>query len=715
MALTKSVCGSRGIESLCTARLESQARRVTLCCLPFQAIPKPQGRPPGPRHSSRSSSSYNRQHSQPQQLPKSTSFIRNVKVCASSKGGSNGHVDSANAEQKDQGEGGESTNGEGNGRGPIYVEDGDRPPPGLAAAARQQSEPQIEPDGDHKMLAAVDMGTNSFHMVIVRADAKGRFQIVDVEKDDVRLGKGSMGFSIIHPDAEERAIAAMRRFQKIAKTRNASMRVVATSAVREAKNRRTYIRRVKEETGIDVEILSGKEEACLIYLGVLQALPVFEKTVLTVDIGGGSTEFVVGRQGEPLYATSLKLGHVRLTEQFLGSGNEPLQRSQIDDLRRHVRIMLADSGVLDAVSNRHFDVAIGSSGTIETIAEMIHANVEPEGVEGTEVDKKVADKKGRQFKEEEFTKEQLQAVVKKILKAKTNDQRAKIPGLQKQRADVIVGGAILLEEIFEAMNIDKMKVSPYALREGVIVDTLSQTIENFNQTPDIRRASILNLAARFNTDRRMDSAIHSADLAKQILWGMQTCRTGSQDCCTELALSLDDNDCFLMEAATMLHYVGMFVSHTGYHKHSYYLIKNNEHLLGFSPMEIEVIALLTRYHRKKVPSSKHEAFAELPPEIQTKFKAMCAIMRVAVALDRCDSSTVERVTVLQDLQSCVLAVTPKVDPDTGKAKDVSLEVWAATAELEFFNKVFKKTASIVIADMHDADQLDIEVSKSLSS
>lgn len=172
------------------------------------------------------------------------------------------------------------------------------------------------------ILAAVDMGTNSFHMVVVRADKQGRFQVMDSEKETVRLGSGSPDLSVITSDAEDRALATLKRFKILAESRNAKMRVVATSAVREAKNRRTFVRRVHDDVGLQVEVLAGMEEACLIYNGVLEALSVYNKTVLVVDIGGGSTEIILGNAGKPIYATSLKLGHVRQSEQFPSLGEE---------------------------------------------------------------------------------------------------------------------------------------------------------------------------------------------------------------------------------------------------------------------------------------------------------------------------------------------------------------------------------------------------------
>ncbi|CAK9190513.1 unnamed protein product [Sphagnum troendelagicum] len=558
------------------------------------------------------------------------------------------------------------------------------------------------------MLAAVDMGTNSFHMVVVRADKQGHFELVDTSKEDVRLGSGSPDISLITPDAEERALAVIKRFKQLAKMRNAEMRIVATSAVREARNRRTFVRRMLEVAGVEIEVLSGQEEACLIYQGVLQALPVYDKTALIVDIGGGSTEFVLGKAGKPLYATSLKLGHIRLSEQFLGLGRskEELKKEQIEELRRHIRVILADSGVIENVQSTQFEVAIGSSGTIESIEQMIHhtaLSTESQALDSTTL------------RDREFTADELGMVVKKVCKAKTIEQRMKIPGLPEKRADVIVGGSIILEEIFLALGIEKMKVSPYALREGVIVDTLAETFANYRPGFNIRRISVINLARKFNTDQRMVSAQHSARLAKEILEGLQTCKLGGRDCLSDVSLLLQDEDKELLEAATILHYVGMFINHKSYHRHSHYLIKNNEHLLGYSPLEIEIIALLARYHRKKVPTLKDEDFATLPEEVQKKVRAMCAVMRIAVALDRCDTNAIEHVHVYQQPESVMLAVVPAVD-SSGALRDVSLEVWAARTELPYFEKIFKRKPSIMVADENDLEFMNTDpVSFSLSS
>lgn len=551
-------------------------------------------------------------------------------------------------------------------------------------------------DAERFLLAAVDMGTNSFHMVVVRADMQGRFKVVDQMKEVVRLGSGGGKFNIISEEAEQRAFAAMKRLTKVAETRGAVLRVVATSAVREARNGSAFIRHIKEETGIEVETVSGQEEARLIYMGVLQALPVFDKTVLTVDIGGGSTEFVVGREGQPLVAMSLKIGHLRLAERCLGGEDLPTLE-QLIECRRYVRAALADAGVAENVVQvakqyenvpfRGFEMSVGTSGSIEICAAFIAAMRKEESSQ-----KEHENGHPPELQEQEFKRSELKALVK-MLSSTPPSQWKKVNGARDRHPHSVLAGAILLEEIFSVLKVDQMKISPYALREGVIVDSLMRALPDFHPTPDIRRESVLHLAQRFDTECRKQSALHSAVLARQILEGLKKGPHASK-----LALSIDDNMAFLMEAGTMLHFVGMFISHAGHHKHAYYLIKNNEHLLGFSPLEIEIIAMLARYHRKKLPSMKHDSFARLPPELREKITVMCVIIRLAVALDRRNTACgVNSVEVLHDGDTCVLVVVPKEVPEEqgGGLMDISLELWAARQELSNFSEVFGLATTVV--------------------
>ncbi|MBL8020824.1 MAG: exopolyphosphatase, partial [Leptospirales bacterium] len=196
-----------------------------------------------------------------------------------------------------------------------------------------------------KPIAAMDLGTNSFHLVVVQPDSQGRFEILSTEKEAVRLGSGGGDLDLILPDAMERGLVALKRFTAISRSMQAEIRAVATSAVREAKNSAEFLRQVKRECDLDVEVILGKEEARLIYLGILQCLPVYDKRVLTIDIGGGSTEYLIGKSGVPEFANSLKLGAIRLKDRFFEKGQ--VSERRIAECRQFIQIAL--TGVREEV------------------------------------------------------------------------------------------------------------------------------------------------------------------------------------------------------------------------------------------------------------------------------------------------------------------------------------------------------------------------------
>lgn len=247
-------------------------------------------------------------------------------------------------------------------------------------------------------------------------------------------------------------------------------------------------------------------------------------------------------------------------------------------------------------------------------------------------------------------------------------------------------------------------MSTYALREGLIVDSLSMVIPGYVVVDDIQRESVRQLAQRFDTENRMDSCEHSARLAMQIVDGL--C---GPDSCVEAARSIDERARGLLEAGIMLHYAGMAVSHKGYHKHGYYIITNTESLLGFTPLEVEIIALLVRYQRKKAPSRKNAEIAKLPRESRNLVRVLVSVARIAVALDRLNTAnSVKMVKVLQDGTDCAILVVPnEVD---GRLADVSVEIWAAREETKFFGKVFNMNLEIVESSEARIASLDSVVS-----
>ncbi len=496
------------------------------------------------------------------------------------------------------------------------------------------------PADDGQVVAAIDVGTNSFHLLVARVVDAGGFEPVAREKEVVRLGSGSGDMKVLQPDAIDRGVAALRRFRQIADISGARIVAVATSAVREAENRDAFLDRVREEAGIEVEPISGLEEARLVYLGALAALPVYEQQGLFVDIGGGSTELVIGHAGEVVEATSLKLGAIRLTSGFFAE--EPATKRAVEECRRHVASTL--SAPARRLRRHGFEVAVGSSGTIRNLAEMVEARRRPGSP---------ATARGLSF-----SRDELAATVKELAAAKRAKDRAKLPGLDPARADIILGGALLLEQVFAALRIDEMVVSDYALREGVLVDALrrGRGALAHHHLQDVRERSVRHLAALCP-----DEQVHGEQVARLALQ--------VHDGCEALGL-LDGEGREHLEAGALLANVGLAISHSGHHLHSYYVIRNSERLTGFTDHEVELIAQIARYHRKSAPKASHEAFAHLRAGDQRTVRTLAGILRVAAALDRTYAGLVQSVSCELEGDALVLRV------DAGDA-DVDLELYTA--------------------------------------
>jgi exopolyphosphatase / guanosine-5'-triphosphate,3'-diphosphate pyrophosphatase len=289
-------------------------------------------------------------------------------------------------------------------------------------------------------LAALDIGTNSFHLVVARLLDNG-YEIVTREKETVRLGHGGGDMKKLSSDAMDRGISALRRMQRIADAHNAPVRAVATSAVREAHNSEEFLSRAHREAKVDIEVISGLEEARLIHLGVLQAVPAFEQRLILVDIGGGSTEVLVGERGEMLAARSFKLGAVRLTDRFFPGGTTT--SDSVRDCRSYIRSIVATFD--REVEELGFDIAIASSGTAESIARIIHASRDDTDL--------------HTFNRFEFTVAELQAITESLAKKKTSDDRRSIAGLDPGRADIIVAGALVLEGVADIFGIKSFTFS----------------------------------------------------------------------------------------------------------------------------------------------------------------------------------------------------------------------------------------------------------------
>jgi exopolyphosphatase/guanosine-5'-triphosphate,3'-diphosphate pyrophosphatase len=438
------------------------------------------------------------------------------------------------------------------------------------------------------------------------------------------------------------------------------MRAVATSAVREAENRATFIERARE-AGVDIEVISGFEEARLIFLGVLQAVPVFDRQVVVCDIGGGSTELVVGTRGDILTARSLKLGSIRLSRRYFAEAK--LSTSAVDRCRRDIRTALTPA--VREIRRAGFDVAVGSSGTIGAVCAMVAA--------------RRSGSVPRTLNNFTVSRDDIDGVVRRLVKEPTIKERARTPGLDPRRADIILAGALILEQVVHEIGAEELTFSDYALREGVLLDTWRRIHGgSLHHLSDLRRRSVLRLARQMDEDT--EHSEHVARLALELFDA------------TAALHGLGDDSREVLEAAALLANVGLFVSHAGHHKHSYYVIRNSELLTGFTDREIELIAQVARYHRKSAPRKKHPEFASLQRDDQQRVRVLAGILRVAVGLDRNHGRRVTRVRVADDDRRLVIGAVPV------PGQDVSLELYAAGTRSDLLADALGVPVSVVEVD-----------------
>ncbi|MBD2292549.1 Ppx/GppA family phosphatase [Anabaena sphaerica FACHB-251] len=521
----------------------------------------------------------------------------------------------------------------------------------------------------NRMIAAIDIGTNSLHMVIVRIEPTlPSFTMIAKEKETVRLGDRDLETGELKPEVIKKAIACLGRFQELAKSLEAeSIIAVATSAVREAPNGRDFLQRVETELGLSVDLISGQEEARRIYLGVLSGMEFNNEPHIIVDIGGGSTELILGDSQEPRSLTSTKVGAVRLTGELITT--DPIGDTEFQYLQAYARGMLERSveEVLTKLQPGESPKLVGTSGTIETLA-MIHAKEKMGVVPST-------------LNGYQFSFQDLRTWVTR-LRRMTNVERAAISGMPEKRSEVILAGAVILQEAMTLLDVESVTLCERSLREGVIVDWMLThgLIDNrLRYQSSIRQRNVLKIAKKYqvNLEHSDDCGGHSQRVAA-------------------FALSIFDqtqgqlhnwgkDERQLLWAAAILHNCGHYISHSAHHKHSYYLIRNGE-LLGYNETEIEIIANLARYHRKSPPKKKHENYRNLlHKEHRQMVCQLSAILRLAVALDRRQIGAVSRVQCeyLPHVHEFKMLIFPSKLGD-----DCALELWSLDYKKGVFEDEF---------------------------
>ena len=520
-----------------------------------------------------------------------------------------------------------------------------------------------------RALAAIDVGTNSVHMVIARPVPGGTPEVVVRERMPVRLGSGGADMRRLLPDAIDRAISALVECRHIADAHDAEVVAVATSAVREADNQSDFLRRARSEARVTVQVISGMEEARLIHLGAMSAVPIAGRPHLVIDIGGGSTEIIVGNGTAAALARSLKLGHIRLTDRFFPAG--VIGDGAVKACRRHIRSFIAPVA-LEAKS-KGFEVAVGCSGTIASLAYLCAAR------RGEAL---------RTAANATIERSDLTGVVKELISRPRPADRVKVPGLDPARGDVIIGGAVLLRQLFKALGIESMVVSTGALREGLLLDRFNRRDrtrdDGLHHLSDLRRSSVLALARSYHED--LIHAEHATDLALELF----------DETATAHGLGIADSE--ILEAAGLLHNIGRFVAHSSHHKHSYYLIRHSERLSGFTDGELEVIALVARYHRKSAPVSSHREFTALAKRDRYRVRVLAGLLRIGIALDRTYRRAVERVHAHVD------DAVVRIDVEVAKGSDVDIELFTAQRSADLLSGVLERSVDFRVVETTAAHQ-----------
>jgi exopolyphosphatase/guanosine-5'-triphosphate,3'-diphosphate pyrophosphatase len=485
-------------------------------------------------------------------------------------------------------------------------------------------------------IAAIDLGSNSIHMIVVQVRADLSFEVIDREKEMVRLGAGGLGGGRLTDQALAAGLDVLSRYKRLADSHEVDeILAAATSATREAENGGEFLRRVEKETGIRVHVISGAEEARLIHIAAGYATDVGRRRAVVIDIGGGSVEITLGTAARPAVARSFKIGVIRLAERFVKS--DPIGKS---DERKLVRHILKQAGpALDEIAARGFDRVIGTSGTILSLGALAAWPDVPEDLRNFRVSVKSLRR------------------VRERLTSMNLQRRLKTPGLDPKRADISVPGSILLDTLLTRLKAKELTLCDFALREGLILDYIRRNpaaIQKLERYPDVRMRSVIELAERCRYAE--EHARHVAELAVKLFDR------------TRAWHKLGDRDRQWLEYGALLHDVGVHISYERHHRHSYYLIKNGG-LRGFEPEEIEVVALLARYHRRATPKRSHEGYGALPRQTRRAVRILSSLVRMAEGLDRTRNQAIRDVEMAADDAQMTVRLYA--------AGDAELELWAA--------------------------------------
>jgi exopolyphosphatase/guanosine-5'-triphosphate,3'-diphosphate pyrophosphatase len=500
------------------------------------------------------------------------------------------------------------------------------------------------------LFGAIDVGTNSIHLIVVEFDSTfDTTRVVYKDREMVRLGSDdALERGRLSPKAMVKGIDAIARFVTAAHARGAErVRAVATSAVREADNGDEFRAQVEVQAGIALEILSAQEEARLIHLGVANGFPIYDRLACIIDIGGGSTEFIVADGERPFLLDSVKLGSLRLYDRYL-RGKSPQRGTR--ELNRHILATLGP--LIDRVRRYRLDLTIGTSGTIMGLAALDAA---ARGLAVSRVHGYT------------LTRERLEVLQRQML-AMSEGERRRMPGMNPRRADIIVAGNAILIAALAQLGRDDIVVCERALRDGIIVDMVAQDRALADRLGDERVRRIEAIEALAHHYEHMGG--HQRHVGRLALVLFERLAVVHQ-------LAPSDRD--ILYAAAILHSIGRFVAESAHHKHSAYLIRNSP-LPGWRGDERELVAQVARYYRKAMPKPSHPEFTALQPAERRRVEALASILRIADGLDERELGVVGDVTVRRDDGRITIVAQAE--------GDVSGELGAAMFKADLFERTF---------------------------
>ena len=514
-------------------------------------------------------------------------------------------------------------------------------------------------------LAAIDIGTNSIHMIVVNVVTSRHFEVIDRVKEMVKLGVGVFATNRLSDRAYATGLDTIERYVQLADQLGVDdIITAATSATREAQNGEAFLKEVYQRTQIRPKIISGKEEARLIFLAVRNAIALQkDEKALVLDIGGGSTEAVVGSREDVLFGTSLKLGVLRLLDMFAnpetdGSSQGPIGAEARGVLESHINFLAQDA--IAHAKQIGFNRVIGTSGTIRTLGEAAYIDTHNTSLQS--VNAEVV-----QLKE-------LSSLVNQLVQLKPS-KREKIDGISSKRVDAIHLGGILLVKLLQMAEVTELTLCDASLREGLILDYIArnaQSVTDFPAQIDLRHRKAAQLAYKYGAD--WESNQHIARLAQQLFEQTQSVHQLGE---------LEQN---VLEYAALLHNIGQYLSRKAYHKSSRYILKRTDPR-GFTDEEMLLIGHVVRYHRKAHPKTKHKQFKHLSEQQQQTVWTLAGILRIAVGLDRTKDQSVQ--TLSCQLSEETLEITLK-----GKG-NLDIGLWAAQCDRQVLEKALSKTIRIV--------------------